>query len=584
MWRSKVLTFCLILCLGVSSMGRLFSVSASVWSNNPEYWYTVAKLVNLTNMGYTIHVPADTTLNDLVEFFNDSRFSLALPQNHKRAIDSAVQTADINGYTVQDVYIPYGPGSFYSALYHDFTYSPYQSSSIPGPYYDSIYRINTISNLGIVDSPQIFENGFRAGDPFDYLGYSIVNTATGTDSDGNSRGTLDFFTIDNSTQSGYYKEPMYRDMVFGAYYTGEYNGVEYYRRESNIFVTSPIAILVPTEEEWLSPTYYSHSFEVGNEVRYVGDLDLFFNQYSTIDSVKQYLHHWYGQTDYDNYYTPSSFASYDLYGNSLAFEGPQTSRGFSAITITIGSYGGDSITYADFISYLSGFLRGVTIYAGDSWENRVEIPLYTSNVGEDTIKVTRPQATPVIRTLANDEFLNLGPCYLYLSDLMHGDPFDLTPGCWPQECYIQPVDPTSTPYPTGEPTGTPAPVVTNPPANITPEPTPPIEIVVYPPNIPGNIEVPIWGDNDNDMPDGLFSTYVGSWYGLTPAPSENVRTVQASVNGSQYTDVAEVDSATDVATGVVEAGTAFLGPISQYIWYIVAFGVVVTLIVKFLHG
>ena len=124
MWRSKVLTFCLILCLGVSTMGRLFTVSASVWSNNPEYWYTVAKLVNLTNMGYTIHVPADTTLNDLVEFFDDSRFNLALPQNHKRAIDSAVQTADINGYTVQDVYIPYGPGSLYSALYHDFTYSP----------------------------------------------------------------------------------------------------------------------------------------------------------------------------------------------------------------------------------------------------------------------------------------------------------------------------------------------------------------------------------------------------------------------------------------------------------------------------
>lgn len=580
MWRSKVLTFCLILCMGVSSLGRLFSVSASVYTNEPNWWYTLAKIVNLTNMGYTVHIPADTTYNQVINFFSDSRFDYALPVSHKNAIDSACQSADLAGNVVQNIYIPYSPSNLFFAVTRDFTYNPYEAEDVPSPYYDALNRIANYSNLGFADNPQIFENGFKGGDPFNYIGYSIVNTSTASDSDGNTRGTLDFFTIDSSSDSGYLYEPLYPNMVFGEYTTGTYNSILYYKKQSNIFVTNPIAILVPREEDWSPANSYSHSFSVGSEVRYLSDVELSSVNYSRIDCVYQYLNHWYGNTNYPAYYTPSELASYGLYSPPIVFGQPTTYRGFSSISVSMGQNHGDSIQYSDFINYLSGFLRAVTIYAGSSWSDCEELPLSSSS-SPDGFTVTRPTGTPAIRTLNDGEFLNLGPCLLYLSDDLHGDPVDLTPGCFPNEAYIQPEDPTSSPYPTGEPTGTPVPTVTNPPANITPDPDLPIEYVIYPPYNPPQNEFPLWGDND-EMPTGLFSQYVGSMYGLTPAPSELLRTSSVDANG--YVDSAEVDSATDVATGIVEAGTAFLGPISEYIWYIVGLGVLVTLIIKIMHS
>ena len=374
-------------------------------------------------------------------------------------------------------------------------------------------------------------------------------------------------------------------MVFGEYTTGTYNSTLYYKKQSNIFVCNPIAVLVPREEDWYPANAYSHSFSVGSEVRYLADVDADYVNYTKIDCIYQYLNHWYGNNNYPNYYTPSELAGYGLYSPPIVFGQPTTNRGFSAISVTMGQNYGDSIQYNDYINYLTGYFRAVKLYAGTSWDDCEELTLSSSST-PDGFTVTRPTGTPAIRTLNDGEFLNLGPCLLYMSTVLHGDPVDLTPGCFPQEAYIQPEDPTSSPYPTGEPTGTPVPTVTNPPANITPDPDTPIEYVIYPPYNPPQNEFPVWGDND-EMPTGLFSQYVGSMYGLTPAPSENLRTSIASVgtvDANGYTDNAEDDSATATATSIVEAGTAFLGPISEYIWYIVGLGVLVTLIIKIMHS
>lgn len=573
----KRIVACLVACmLTVGAFCPLVDVHAeqitvddiNEWS--PEKYKSFMKLFNLVSQGYEVTFEEGTTSDDIYQEFVDYRYNQLLSNGQATGIESAYQRAALAGSTMTVLQVRMSADDLAYSVNQDYTKV---SSTSSGPYDDALIRIADYTNLGLKPDMYIEERGVTCNNGYNIGGNSIICVNNLVDLNGNAWGGFDYFTYINGD---YYRTSNSHDFDFGLYTAYENEaGQTIYPWNCSFYTTVPLAILIPTFEEWDNPTGYSHNFNISNdEIRYAWQTNMSIEESGIPSDTQQIVYTWNGGSNQNTVQVaPYALGSYSYgSGNSDVCYSQSTTAGISGFTVTLGSYN-EPLTYDEFINGLSGYLRHVDIYVGSSWDTATKLEYGTPGFG-----ITKPSGVVGVQLpIGDNPSIDLFPFIVTVINKIDNSNTSvvINKNDIPDDSYKP--DPSGTPVPTQE----------IPPIDVTPEPGGG-DIAIYPPYNPPQNEFPIWGD-DEEMPEGLFSQYVGSMYGLTPAPTPQVRGASTelasySVNGTDYVDNAQDDSATSIATDIVRAGNALLGPITDYIWYVVGFGVIVSLIVKILHN
>ena len=606
MWRDKVLTFCLILCLGVSYMGRLFSVSAAVSQSDQEYldgltaeeWITGAELANMISTGGNIEVGSDTI--DLSKLSHENSAWLTSSGGHRFAsrnqelyIQRELENAELEGrsvnmddfpLTMQDISDAIGFKPLMSYGY------VVPSDDAPSQYADFLEQLGTASLFltglncyapGYGDLYS-YQYNFNVGE-HSYISNERIPVNTGVQGVNIQRGAFDLYSRNVTTLLPYYTPQSGYDLWESpdseGYSEGDYlNSTTTSRR---------IALLIPSDPTLDSNCVYSNGilqyihfgteYDGPDNIRFANDITTPID-----DNTSLYFKDDISFTYYDGSFTTTQ----NMYIGSRWYS---LNPGNDYITAGLYSYGGprESWVYTAFdsnvdpnptfddvtkiLNYLPGYFRNVDVYIGVDWDNCTPL----TGGSRPKVSVKPPQELSYITTPSTGT-INLNEFMLFLRQYNNQVNYNITINIIPGGVY--------TPPPTDQdPDPTEAPKVTEPPVA---KPTPG-DIAIYPPYNPPPNEFPLWGDGD-DMPNSdedsrLFSLSVGRFYGITPAPTRN-GTETVTLNGSAYEDVAEEDSATSVATGLVELGSALFGPVMEIVWYCVGITIVVALIVKILHN
>lgn len=416
MWRSKVLTFCLILCLGVSTMGRLFNVSAdeqdvTIGGYTQEDYEFGLTLANLFAMGYALEIPADyitvipggapnnpgnTPVLDWAGYrntqsakFMDSWNSFLSSVRQREALKKIFE---IHGLTqdpnVTAVHIPIGVSDYWNTTGKNYSYTAAPGGD--GPNYISAADINLSSTPYFDDTYDWYVTGSSLGDT-----YVIVNQYSFRDTDGHDHGMFYYLSNPNVI-------PATPSQVYASNYNSNLKPNGLYIRGGNSYSSMEmypaIDILLPPADStfyssgytWLQLSVYGSGLS-GNS--FGGSLRNGENQSNQIYSPDIYVAREYNGNTYTdtcsmvrlgsaNQFTGPHYMIYDVaYGHSQ----------FMSLSIPYNGGGLEGL-----ISEACGMFagNGLNIYVGNSWSDAETIASYGSSVTPVETNGVKPYNLP----------------------------------------------------------------------------------------------------------------------------------------------------------------------------------------------